>query len=98
MKIVTFNLRMDTPDDGPHRFLYRRAAIVSRIRAEGPDILGFQEALPAMYDYLRENLPEYTFLGHGRSERYEGEANPVAFRTDRFALKSCATRWLSPTP
>ena len=98
MKIVTFNLRMDTPDDGPHRFLYRRAAIVSRIRAEGPDILGFQEALPAMYDYLRENLPEYTFLGHGRSERYEGEANPIAFRTDRFALKSYATRWLSPTP
>ena len=98
MKIVTFNLRMDTPDDGPHRFLYRREAIVARIRREKPDILGFQEALPAMYDYLRENLPEYTFVGHGRSERYEGEANPIAFRTDRFALKSYATRWLSPTP
>ena len=42
MKIVTFNLRMDTPDDGPHRFLYRREAIVARIRREKPDILGFQ--------------------------------------------------------
>ena len=98
MKIVTFNLRMDTPDDGPHRFLYRREAIVARIRREKPDILGFQEALPAMYDYLRENLPEYTFLGHGRSEGHEGEATPIAFRRDRFILKACATRWLSPTP
>ncbi len=98
MKIVTFNLRMENPADGPHRFTARREAIVQRIRAEGPDILGFQEALPAMYDYLRENLTEYTFVGHGRSERYLGEANPIAFRTDRFALKAYSTRWLSPTP
>ena len=98
MKIVTFNLRMENPDDGPHRFLHRREAIVARIRREAPDILGFQEALPEMYDYLRENLPEYTFVGHGRSERYMDEANPIAYRTDRFALKAYATRWLSPTP
>ena len=98
MKIVTFNLRMDTPADGPHRFLHRRSAIVQRIRQEAPDILGFQEALPEMYDYLRENLPEYTFVGHGRSENYQGEANPIAFRSDRFALKAYCTRWLSPTP
>ena len=98
MKIVTFNLRLDTPDDGPHRFWYRREAIVGRIRREKPDILGFQEALPAMYDYLRDNLPEYTFLGHGRSAGHDGEATPIAFRRDRFILKACATRWLSPTP
>ena len=98
MKIVTFNLRMDTPADGPNRFANRREAIVERIRSEAPDVLGFQEALPAMYDYLRAQLPAYTFLGHGRSAQYLGEANPIAFRTDRFALKSYCTRWLSPTP
>ena len=98
MKLVTFNLRMENPDDGPHRFLNRRAAIIGRIRTEAPDILGFQEALPEMYDYLREHLPEYAFVGHGRSETYLGEANPIAFRPDRFVLKSCSTRWLSPTP
>ena len=98
MKIVTFNLRMENPDDGPHRFLNRREAIVERIRTEAPDILGFQEALPEMYDYLRENLTVYTFVGHGRSETYLGEANPIAFRTDRFALKAYSTRWLSPRP
>ena len=98
MKLVTFNLRMDTPEDGLHRFLYRREAIVERIRREGPDILGFQEALPEMYAYLRRELPEYTFLGHGRSEDYQGEANPIAYRTERFALKAYSTRWLSPTP
>ena len=98
MKLVTFNLRMENPADGPHRFMNRRESIVARIRAEKPDILGFQEALPAMYDYLRENLPEYAFLGHGRSEKYLGEANPIAFRRDRFALKSGCTRWLSSAP
>lgn len=98
MKIVTFNLRMENPDDGVHRFSARRETIVKRIREESPDILGFQEALPEMYEFLREKLPEYTFVGHGRSERYLGEANLIAFRTDRFALKQYATRWLSPTP
>ena len=98
MKIVTFNLRMETAADGPHCFTNRRGAIVERIRSEQPDILGFQEALPAMYDYLRAHLTEYTFVGHGRSENYLGEANPIAFRTERFALKEYATRWLSPTP
>lgn len=98
MKIVTFNLRMENPADGPHCFTARRETIVGRIRAEKPDILGFQEALPAMYDYLREKLPQYTFVGHGRDESYLDEANPIAFRSDRFALKSYATRWLSPTP
>ena len=87
MKIVTFNLRMETAADGPHCFRSRRGAIVERIRSEQPDILGFQEALPAMYDYLRAHLTEYTFVGHGRSENYLGDANPIAFRTERFALK-----------
>ena len=98
MKIVTFNLRMENPADGPHRFTARRKTIVERIRAEHPDILGFQEALPAMYAYLQEALPEYTFVGHGRGADYLDEANPIAFRRDRFALKGYATRWLSPTP
>ena len=98
MKIVTFNLRMENPADGVHRFALRKEAIVERIRREAPDILGFQEALPHMYDFLRENLPEYTLVGHGRSERYQGEANPIAFRTARFALKNYCTRWLSDTP
>ena len=98
MKFVTFNLRMENPADGPHLFTARRETIIYRIHAENPDILGFQEALPAMYDYLRENLTEYTFVGHGRDEHYLDEANPIAFSADRFALKSYATRWLSPTP
>lgn len=98
MKIVTYNLRMETAADGPHRFTARRETIIDRICVENPDILGFQEALPAMYDYLRQNLPQYTFVGHGRDERYLDEANPIAFRSDRFAMKSYSTRWLSPTP
>lgn len=98
MKIVTFNLRMEHPADGPHRFTARRETIVSRIRREAPDILGFQEALPEMYAYLEAQLPEYAFVGHGRSRDYLDEANPIAFRRSRFALKRYATRWLSPTP
>lgn len=98
MKIVTFNLRMENPDDGPHRFTLRREAILARIRAEKPDVIGFQEALPEMMDWLEENLGEYCFVGHGRSEAYLDEATPVAFLRSRFALRSCETFWLSPTP
>lgn len=98
MKIVTYNLRMENQDDGPHRFSLRRDAILRRIRAERPDILGFQEALPEMKGFLEEQLSEYTFVGHGRSEAYSDEATPVAFLKSRFDLRRYETFWLSPTP
>ena len=98
MKIVTFNLRLDTERDGEKRFENRKNEIIRKIRDEKPDVIGFQEALPHMLSWLREQLPEYQFGGHGRSAQYDDEANPIACRKDRFAVRAMECFWLSGDP
>ena len=66
MKIVSFNLRFDTPDDGEQQFIHRLPYILDRIREEKPDIIGFQEALQSMREALRDGLEEYYIVGGGR--------------------------------
>ena len=98
IKVVTFNLRMNTPRDGINYFFNRAPLILERIREEKPDIIGFQEATQPILEWLKATLTEYTLVGIGRSETFKSEANPIAFRKDRFDLFSFQQFWLSPTP
>ena len=59
MKFVTFNIRCDFGQDGANNFIYRRPLILEKIRQEKPDIIGFQEVLPHVAAWLKENLTEY---------------------------------------
>lgn len=98
IKVVTFNLRMNYRGDGINYFFNRSPYILNKIRQEMPDIIGFQEAKEPIYEWLKANLPEYTFVGVGRESDFSDEANPVAFRKDRFELFSYSQFWLSETP
>lgn len=98
LKIVTFNLRLDTPYDGEQAFPHRAGYVVDRIKEEKPDIIGFQEVLPHVLTFLKENMTGYTLLGYGRGADFGDEANPIAFRTDRFELQYFDQRGLSDTP
>lgn len=98
ISIVTFNLRMDTRHDGENYFFNRAPYILSTIREKKPDVLCFQEATVRILDWLRVNLTEYTVVGIGRGKDFSDEANPVAFRKDRFELFGLDQFWLSPTP
>lgn len=66
MKFVTFNIRCDFGQDGANNFIYRRPLILEKIRQEKPDIIGFQEVLPHVAAWLKENLTEYYIAGCGR--------------------------------
>lgn len=96
--VMTLNLRYDTEKDGVNRFFLRTDRILETIRAENPDLIGFQEADDAMRSFMREQLPEYTVLGCGSNERYKGTSNLIAFKKDQFELILFETQWLSPTP
>lgn len=98
MKIVSFNLRFDTPDDREQQFIHRLPYILDRIREEKPDIIGFQEALQSMREALRDGLEEYYIVGGGRDADRFGESSVIAFRKTRYNLNECDTFWLSPTP
>ena len=98
IKAVTFNLRMENPGDGINYFFNRTPLILDKIQRESPDIICFQEATVRILAWLRASLSEYTVVGIGRGADFTDEANPIAFRKDRFELFGLDQFWLSPTP
>lgn len=98
MKFVTFNIRCDFQQDGANNFIYRRSLILEKIRQEQPDLIGFQEVLPHVAAWLKENLTDYYIVGCGREQDLTGEAMIIAYKKDRYQIASLETFWLSPTP
>ena len=98
LKLVTFNIRCDYDQDGANSFRFRKPVILKKLAEERPDVICFQEVLPHVAAWLKENLTDYTVIGCGRSETLEDEQMTIAFRTDRLNLINMETFWLSPTP
>ena len=98
MKVVTFNIRCDYCQDGLNEFANRKELILRKINQEKPDIIGFQEVLPHVAKWLKENLNEYYVIGCGRGANLRDEQMSIAYRRDRINLISMKTWWLSQTP
>ena len=98
MKFVTFNIRCDYSQDGDNNFCFRKPLILEKIGQERPDIICFQEVLPHVAVWLKEELAEYYVIGCGRSEALEDEQVTIAYRKDSINLIQMDTYWLSETP
>ena len=98
LKIMSFNMRYDTPADGKNSFQNRRARIAEFLAEARADIIGFQEVTTAMRAWLVENLTDYYAVGVGREADYTGECALIAFRKDTMALMAAETVMLSLTP
>ena len=98
IKVMTFNLRLDTPYDGENRFINRTGQVLDAIKRADADIIGFQECKDGMRDFLVNSLPGYTVVGCFRSSVLTDEATPVAFRNSLFELVELKNKWLSATP
>ncbi|MDA3732196.1 hypothetical protein PBV87_11945 [Niameybacter massiliensis] len=79
MKFVTFNIRCDYNQDDNNSFCYRKPYILGKLKNESPDIICFQEVLPHVATWLKENLTDYYVLGCGRDENLEDEQTTIAF-------------------
>lgn len=98
MKLVTYNIRYDCGQDGINNFSCRKSFILETIAREKPDVIGFQEVLPHVALWLKENLKEYYVVGCPRETDLTDEQVCIAFRPDKFNLMKMDTFWLSPTP
>ena len=98
MKFVTFNIRCDFGEDGINCFENRKQMILEKILNESPEILCFQEVVPPVAVWLKENLNDYYVIGFGRSATLEDEQLTIAYKKDRFNLIRMTTFWLSETP
>ena len=99
IRVMTFNIRCNTTDDGPNQWPYRKEYAASMIRFRKADIFGVQEALKDQMDDLTSMLPEYGWFGVGRDDGKEaGEFMSVFYLKNRFEVLEHNTFWLSETP
>ena len=104
LRVFSFNIWTDGRADGgassgnPRCFAVRREIIKEKLPAYAPDIVGFQETMPAQRQWLIDNFPDYQVCGLGRNADLLGESNVIMFRKDKFDLYDLNMFWLSDTP
>jgi endonuclease/exonuclease/phosphatase family metal-dependent hydrolase len=99
LRVMTFNIRMNTPADGPNAWPLRKDMAAGTISFERVDIAGLQEVLRDQLQDLVALLPDYGWVGVGRDDGKEaGEYNPIFFLKARFKVLASSTFWLSETP
>lgn len=96
--LLSFNVRLDVPEDGADAWPERRELVADTIRKVGPDLLGLQEPLAHQFDYLDDAL-DHEFVGVGRADGdREGEFTPVGHLPVRLERLAGDTFWLSEAP
>jgi endonuclease/exonuclease/phosphatase family metal-dependent hydrolase len=101
LKLMTFNIRYGSADDGENRWDRRKSLVIDRIKSFDPDLLGMQECRDDFQaEFVKDNLQEYEFHGVRRaSERDTAlEMVPVLFKKAVFQLIQKGCFWLSDTP
>ncbi|MFP9098332.1 endonuclease/exonuclease/phosphatase family protein [Flavobacterium sp. RHBU_24] len=99
IKVMTYNLRLDTDADGENRWGLRKDLVAGQVQFYEPDFMGVQEALPQQMHYLDDTLAAYDFIGVGRDDgREKGEFSAIFYNKDKFKAVQQSTFWLSPTP
>jgi endonuclease/exonuclease/phosphatase family metal-dependent hydrolase len=98
LRVMTFNVRLGTANDGPNRWDLRRDLMVRTIAQEHPDLFGTQELYKFQGDYLIGKLARYRWFGLGRLGDDRDEHMGVFYRPDRLRVLQSGNFWLSDTP
>lgn len=99
IRIMTWNIRYDNPDDGIHAWPGRRDELLSFVLSKDPDLLCIQEGLHSQVEFLKDGLGGFDRRGVGRDDGGQsGEYSAIYFKKGRFACRADGTFWLSSTP
>jgi len=99
LQVMSYNLRLDTPQNGPNHWPLRKAKVCNLIKKYNPDIIGVQEALIHQLEDLINCNPHYTFIGVGRDDgKTKGEYSAILLNKEKYDVLEQNTFWLSETP
>lgn len=98
---MTFNLRVNVPEDGSNAWPHRKHRAAAIIAAASPDFFGTQEGTKAMLKDLDEALPAYNRIGTGRlgeEDHPHDEYCAIYYKHAELSLLEHGQFWLSDTP
>ncbi len=99
IEAMTYNIRLDTANDGADAWDFRKKGLVDQIKFYEPDLLGIQEGLYHQVEYIKASLPDYSYVGVGRDDGEKGgEFSAIFYDTRRLDRLEHGTFWLSETP
>ena len=99
LKVMTFNIRYGSADDGENSWNNRKSMLFDVVRDFNPDIFGMQEVLNFQQNELQNEFQNYLMVGVGRDDgKTKGEYSPIFFSKDRFIRDTTETFWYSDTP
>lgn len=103
LKVMTFNLRVNTPEDRENAWPYRIHRVGAIIRELEPAIIGTQEGFYSMLRDLDGELPGYRRIGEGRLGYESGlwamdECCAIYYKDDLLSPQEYGQFWLSKTP
>ena len=97
----TFNIRCSAQIDSDWGVGWesRRDRVCQWVKDNNIDIVGMQEVTHQQLLDIQERLPEFDYVGVGRTDGAEkGEYTPVFFRKDKYEALDKGNFWLSETP
>jgi endonuclease/exonuclease/phosphatase family metal-dependent hydrolase len=101
LKLMSFNIRYGTADDGANHWENRKSLVIDRIKTFDPDLLGMQECRDDFQaEFIKSNLQEYEFYGvrRGGGSVTALEMTPILLKRSAFQLVQKGCFWLSETP
>lgn len=99
IKVMTWNIRLDTPDDGLNQWKFRKDNLCNEIVSHSPTVLGVQEAMHHQMKDMRRRLKGYKSLGVARDDgKRAGEYSAIFYKRSELKPLQSGTFWLSETP
>lgn len=102
LRVMTFNIRYASPNDGINVWENRRALTVKTIVSQHSELIGMQEVMVGQARDLQAGLPHHAWFGKGRNGNEEnGNGNEhmaVFYDTRRLKLLAQGDFWYSDTP
>lgn len=96
INVISYNIRMNTPDDGVNAWPLRKERVIGLLNFYKPDMFGIQEGLPEQVADLTEGLTEFDHVGVGRDDGISsGEHMCIFFRKSRFQKLDDGTFWFN---
>jgi len=99
LRVITFNIRYGSADDGENQWKNRRQMVFDIFRNQKSDVAGLQEALTFQIDEILKSAPGFGVVGVGREDGVkEGEYCAILYNRKRFDADESGTFWFSNTP